>query len=289
MTIQPSDVGTIKMQNIGGNLLLFLVAGLLLLFASHGIAAEYVLTAPPRESKANGEKIYGPIAEKLSEILGEKVVYEYAGTWAAYTKNMRDGRYDVVFDGPHFVGWRHRHLDHIPVAKLPGNLEFYIVARSDDQRINNPRQLIGKKICAMPSPNLATDMVYSLFSNPVLQPTIYEVKGGLPRAYTAFKRGACDATIFRSNQFEKLNVVERKQLKIVVRTQPMPNQTFSISQRLSKNRQKITEFFRSDVGIKAADALLERFSKNKKYFTDTPSDDKYEIAANVLEGVVFGW
>jgi len=251
--------------------------------------AEIFLSAPPRESKDNGEKIYGPIATKLSEILGEKVTYEHAGTWAAYTKNMRDGRYDIMFDGPHFVGWRHRHLNHTPVAKLPGDLEFYVVVHSDDNRINKARQLIGKKICAMPSPNLATDMVYSLFDNPVLQPTIYEVKGGLPKAYEAFLKGACDATIFRSNQFEKLPKEEREKLKIVVKTQPLPNQTFSVSQKLTPQLQKLSSFFISDAGKMAADGLLERFSKNKKFFTETPSGDKYEVAANILEGVVFGW
>ena len=256
---------------------------------SQAALADYVLTAPPRESKDKGETIYGPIAKKLSEILGEKVVYEYAGTWAAYTKNMRDGRYDIIFDGPHFVGWRHRHLNHIPVAKLPGDLEFYVVAHSDDKRINNTRQLIGKRVCAMPSPNLATDMMYSLFDNPVLQPTIYEIKGGLPKAYQAFLKGACDATIFRSNQFKKLPQAERDKLKVVVKTKPLPNQTFSISERLSDKRQQISAFFRSDVGKQASDALLERFSKNNKYFTETPSSDKYEVAANILEGVVFGW
>jgi len=268
---------------------IFIVTFALFSISIKAAYADYVLTAPPRESEARGEEIYGPIADKLSELLGEKVVYEHAETWAAYTKNMRDGRYDIVFDGPHFVGWRHRHLEHTPVAKLPGDLEFYIVAKSDNPRINSKRQLIGKKICAMPSPNLATDLVYSLFSNPVLQPTIYEIKGGLHQAYQAFLKGDCDATLFRSNQFNKLSESERSKLKIVVKTDPMPNQTFSISKRLLSKRQQITTFFRSDAGKQAGDALLERFSKNKKYFTETPSSDQYELAANILEGVVFGW
>jgi len=268
---------------------IFIAGFFLLALFSEAALADYLLSAPPRESKDGGIKTYGPIAEKLSELLGEKVVYEHAETWAAYTKNMREGRYDIIFDGPHFVGWRARHLKHTPVAKLPGDLEFYIVAHHDDPRIHTSRQLIGKKICAMPSPNLATGMIYSLFDNPVLQPTIYEVKGGMEKAYEAFLKGACDATVFRNNQYDKLPADEKAKLKIIVKTQPLPNQTFSISEKLLSHRQQLASFFQSDAGKQAGDALLERFSKSKKFFTPTPNGDQYEIAANILEGVVFGW
>lgn len=256
---------------------------------SQSLHAEYLFTAPPREDKASGEKLYGPIAEKLSEILDQKVVYERAPNWAAYAKKMREGRYDIVFDGPHFVGWRNRHLDHTPVVKLPGELVFYVVTHKDEKRINNTRQLIGKKICGMPSPHLATDMVYALFSNPVLQPSIYDVKGGQKAAFKAFKQHLCDATIFRGDLYIKIPQSERDQLKIVAKTTPLPNQTFSISKRLLSSRAKIEAFFQSDEGKAAADSLLNRFSKHKKFFTKAPGSESYAAAADILEGVVFGW
>ena len=40
-------------------------------------SAELIFTAPPREDTEHGNQIYGPIADKLSAILGEKVVYEH--------------------------------------------------------------------------------------------------------------------------------------------------------------------------------------------------------------------
>ena len=258
------------------------------LFICHQSYADYILTAPPRENPDKGEALYGPIAEKLSAVLNEPVRYEQASSWADYAKQMRKGRYDIVFDGPHFVGWRQRHLEHTPVAQLPGSLEFYVVTNKDSVSIKNKRDLIGKKICGFPSPHLGTGLVYDIFENPVLQPTIYEVKGGQKNALIAFKQGHCDATIFRTSLFKKLPKKERDTLKIVATTKSLPNQTFSISKRLSKKRKEIEKFLHSKAGASAADGLLSRYSKNAKYFTK-PNVNNYSAAADVLEGVVWGW
>lgn len=258
------------------------------LFFSQMAFAEYILTAPPREDPSQGIALYGPLADKLSSLLEEPVKYEQASNWADYAKKMRQGRYDIVFDGPHFVGWRQRHLQHIPVAQLPGDLDFYLVTRQDATSIKNPRHLIGKNICGMPSPNLGTNLVFKLYENPVLLPTIYEVDGGQQKTYEAFKAGHCDAIIFGSAGFKKLPEAERSTLKIIAKTQSVPNQTFSISPRLNAKREIIETFLNSKDGAIAASELLDLYSKQAKYFTK-PNTENYSAAADILEGVVWGW
>jgi ABC-type phosphate/phosphonate transport system substrate-binding protein len=258
-----------------------------LLFPS-AFAADLILSAPPRESAENGNELYGPIADKLSEILGQKVVYQQPRNWAEYGNKMRDGYYDIVFDGPHFVAWRQKNLKHQPVASLPGSLQFYIVTSKNNAQINNERDLIGQSICGMPSPHLATDLVFDLFRNPVLKPTIYEVKGGQQKSFQAFKEGKCIATIFRSTLYARLSDEEKKQLKIVAKTRQLPNQTISISQRLQNNADAIANFLVSKDGAIAADKLLTRYSKPKKEFIKA-NPQKFVNAADILEGVVWGW
>ena len=264
------------------------LAFILLVITSVPTLADIVFTAPPRENPATAEALYQPIAEKLTSILGESVVYEAPKGWAEYAKNMRDGHYDIVFDGPHFAAWRLKNLNHLPVAALPGNLDFYIIARKNDDFIKTTRNLVGQKICALPSPHLSTDLIYDLFPNPVLLPVIHEVKGGIMQGYEAFKEGQCRATIIRAEQFQHLPQDERQSLKIVIKTRSLPNQTVTVSQRLQNNAAQIAGFFTSQDGSLTADKLLARFSKNNKQF-QTANVNKYAGAEDILEGVVWGW
>ena len=39
--------------------------------------AELILSAPPRESLKAGNELYGPLAEHLTQLLGEKVIYKH--------------------------------------------------------------------------------------------------------------------------------------------------------------------------------------------------------------------
>lgn len=264
--------------------LIYFTSGLL--SAAH--AAELILTAPPRENPERGKEMYEPIAKKLTQVLGQKVVYQQPSTWAEYATKMRDGYYDIVFDGPHFVAWRQKNLKHIPVVSLPGTLEFYVVTNKDNKEINKVRDLVGRKICGMPSPHLATDLVYNIFNNPVLQPNIYEVRGGQRKSFQAFKDGKCEATIFRSTLYNHMSKNERKDLKIVAKTRALPNQTISVSQRLHKQANKIADTLLSQDGLMVADKLLSRYSKRKKQFIRA-DPRKFTDAADILEGVVWGW
>ena len=269
-----------------------LVKGLLVIIAVIGLSniahAELVLTAPPRENAENGMKVYGPLAEKLSTVLGERVIYEQPHGWFDYARNMRDGKYDIVFDGPHFAAWRVKNLHHIPIVTLPGTLNFVLITRMEFKSINTLRDLAGKKICGLLSPNLGTNLIYNSFANPVLQPQIFEIKGNMQDVYNAFKQGKCTAAVLRDPTFYGLAESERAQLKILLKTRPLPNQTLTVSTRLKDSASKIANFMLSKDGAIAADGILSRFSKKQKHF-EKASVAKYNGIEDLLEGVVFGW
>jgi len=269
-----------------------LLKGLFILTTIFGLSniahAELVLTAPPRENAENGIKVYGPLAEKLSAVLGERVIYEQPHGWFDYARNMRDGKYDIVFDGPHFAAWRVKNLHHIPIVTLPGTLDFVLITRKEFKSINTLRDLAGKKICGLLSPNLGTNLVYNSFANPVLQPQIFEVKGTMKDVYDTFKKGNCTAAILRDPIFYGLPKNERAQLKILLKTHPLPNQTLTVSTRLKDSASKIANFMLSKDGAIAADGILSRFSKKQKHF-EKASVAKYNGIEDLLEGVVFGW
>jgi ABC-type phosphate/phosphonate transport system substrate-binding protein len=272
----------------GANVKGCLVTFLFLSCFGSSVNAELIFTAPPRENAEKANKLYGPLAEQLSNIIGERVIYEQPAGWFDYARNMRDGKYDIVFDGPHFAAWRVKNLKHIPIAALPGNLNFMLVTRKSAASIKSIRDLTGKRICGLLSPNLGTNLVYSSFKNPVLQPIIHEVKGGMKQVYQSFKNRKCDAAILRDAAYYRLPKKERAQLKILMKTKPLPNQTLTVSTRLKENANKIAQFMVSQDGAVAAENLLTRYSKKKKYFEKT-STTNYSGIEDLLEGVVFGW
>lgn len=247
-----------------------------------------IFSAPPREDPEKGKEIYGPLVEFLSEILHEPVIYQHPGVWARYAKDMRDGKYDIVFDGPHFGAWRIKNINHTPIVKLPGSLTFVILAKSTDVKVHSKRSLVGVKICGLASPNLGTMTVYNIFNNPVIVPQIQEITGGFKAVYKALKDGKCRAAVVRDNLYNSLSKAEKRLVKIIVTSDPLPNQTITVSNRLHDKLKMMTESLMSPAGQRSAKKLLKRFSKKQKTFFVAKAYE-YKNLENLLTGIVWGW
>jgi len=253
------------------------------------VSAKIVLSAPPREKPDAGEKFYGPIAKALSEVLNEKVVYVHPKNWVQYSNDMRSGKYDIIFDGPHFAAWRIEHGGHVPVARLSGNLQFYILAKKSDTELTKMQDLLGKTFCGLASPNLGTMSAFNIYKNPIVQPTIQIVKGGMKKVMKKFLAGGCRAAVMRDKLYQKLPPEKKKLIRVIAKSKKMPNQSFTASTRLSKQQlKKITQFFTSKQGAKKTDKLLSRFSKKKKFWISTKKGEFNDLNF-LLEGVVYGW
>lgn len=256
---------------------------------SKNVYADLILTSPPRESPQVGEQRYGTIAKALSDLLGKKIVYEHPKNWIEYTRNMRANKYDIIFDGPHFVAWRMKHLDHVPVVKLPGTLGFVFVAKDSDKKAHSLRDIVGKSLCGIPAPNLGTLVAYSIFNNPVIQPEIHFVRGGPVEVLKSFLRGECEYAVLFDKFYKNVPAEKKQHIKIIARSKQMPSQTISVSSRVSKeDARKITDYLISSQGAKAGSTLLHFFAKKKpKFVRANPKD--YDGLENLLEGVEFGW
>ena len=271
------------------NLSRIVVTLLFLLFFSQSIWANIVLSAPPRESQKNGMDQYGPIAAELSKVLGETVVYEHPKSWTDYARDMRAGKYDIVFDGPHFANWRMKHISHVPLARLSGNLQFYIIARKEDKQVNTMKDLLGTGFCGLASPNLGTMSAFYLYNNPIIQPNIQVVKGGMKAVVKQFISGKCRAAVVSDKAYNQLPAAEKENIRIIAKSKKMPNQSITASNRLtSDKREKITAFLTSEYGSKTAEKLLVRFSKKQKFFVPV-QEGEFEGLSELLEGVVYGW
>jgi len=223
---------------------------------------EYVFTSPPRETAEKGEEMYKPIAEMLTKATGKKFVYKYPDNWLVYQSEMRAGKYDVIFDGPHFSGWRIRQLQHTPLAKLPQPHVWVVIARADSPTIASVKDLVGRKVCVHAPPNFGTLTLQSLFDNPSRQPYLVEIKGW-KEAFQGMVAKRCDGTILPVTNLKNFDE-DGKLAKVIHKHQPYPNQAITAGPRITPDmRARIIDALNAPEGKAATAALRERFTKGK--------------------------
>jgi ABC-type phosphate/phosphonate transport system substrate-binding protein len=199
-----------------------------------------VLSAPPRESAEDGDKRFGPMADFLSKTLGRKVVYRHPGTWGGYQSDMQSGAYDIVFDGPHFVGWRVEKLGHNVLVKLPGEFLYVGFVRKDNTVIKDIKQLAGQPVCVHAPPNLGTLMLLSEFDNPSRQPVIV-ISEGYDKIYQGVTAGKCVAGMLPKVHLKKHDISDTY-MRVMYSHRSIPEQAITAGLRLSADEQtKITE------------------------------------------------
>lgn len=229
-----------------------------------------IFSAPPRGALAKETENYQPVADFLTQVTGRKVVYQHSKDWLSYARDMTQGKFDIVFDGPHFNGWRMENLDHTPLVKLPEDFVFVVIVKADNKSIQNIKQLAGRRICAHAPPNLGTLTLLNQFDNPVRQPLITTVKGW-DKSYNSLVAGQCVATVLPIKNMEKMDK-GKNQTRVVFKSPAMPNQAISAGPRIPQEMQeKIRQALLSEDG-RAATAKLRTAYAGKDFIPATRAE-----------------
>ncbi len=236
-------------------------------------ARAYIFTAPPRGTAKKEAAVYQPIADYLTRTLGKPVIYEYPDNWLTYQKQMQENHYDIVFDGPHFIGWRMARLRHVPLVKLPGKLKFVVFVNAKDHRVNSLQDLRGHTVCGLAPPNLATLTMFRQFPNPAQQPLVIGVRS-FPQDYDMVLKGRCDAGVMRDKMFLKLQKSHAQGARMVWYSKGTTNQGFSASSRVAPaDRGKIIAALTAPTAQGPLTPFFNRFSKkNRKLLPAKTSD-----------------
>jgi len=218
--------------------------------------ADLIFTSAPRDSEEQEELIYRPVVDLLSKVTGQHVKFKYGDNFLVYQSEMRKGTYDIILDGPAFVGWRMAKLQHVPLVKFPGNLVFVVAVKKDQTKINSLKDMGGRTVCAFPPPNLATLTVLDEFDNPARQPLILENES-FPQSYKNMVAGKCAGAILQKKLFETLDK-EKQAGKAIFTSKPLPNQAFSAGPRVTPEmREKIVKALLSPEGLAATAKMRE--------------------------------
>jgi ABC-type phosphate/phosphonate transport system substrate-binding protein len=224
------------------------------LIAPSWASADLIFSSAPRDTKEKEEALYKPITDLLTRATGQKVTFEYGDNFLVYQERMRKGAYDIVLDGPAFVAWRMKKLDHVPLVKFPGNLSFVVVTKKSEDRVKQLSDLTGRTICGFAPPNIATlDVLYE-FDNPARQPLIIETDN-FKQTYQWMASGRCVGAILQPKILGALDK-DKQIAKIVFHTKPIPNQAISAGPRVSpETRDKIVKALLSPEGMAATQQL----------------------------------
>ena len=204
-------------------------AVLWLILCTDAIADPFIFAAAPMANVQASDSMHIPIATYLTQSTGHEFVYKRSADWASYLRDMRQDRYDLVFDGPQFISWRTEHLHHTPLARLPGSLDFVVVARRDNQKVAQLLDLAGYPVCSRQPPLVDTLVLQAQFGNPYRQPVL-TLTDGHGEAYSGLLEGRCLAAILPIRSYS--GHVNRTTTRILFQSRPLPQYGFSASRRL---------------------------------------------------------
>ena len=235
----------------------------------------YIFSAPPRESVQRGEEVYGPIAQALTSATGKHFVYWHPGdkNWLSYTSKMRNGDYDLIFDGPHFVGWRANLIKHTPILSLKHEHVWVVIGTTSVHKykrrpVDKLEDLAGRRVCVHAPPNFGTLTLLSLFDNPVRQPTLTAI-AGWKNAFLGVRDGKCEGAILpkcKYKKFKKELDANDVYVKKLYQHRPYPNQAITVGPRIDESmRNKIVKVLQSEKGMAATAKLRKRYNKGKPF------------------------
>ncbi len=256
-----------------------MILGALVVLVPQTVLSAYVFTAPPREDAEHGYQVYKPIADFLTKETGQQFVYRQQNDWDEYVKDMRAEKYDLVFDGPHFVDWRIHNIKHRAILKIPHLLQWRVIVSKNEKNITKVEDLVGQKVCAPGVPNFGTLNLLSHFKDDSKQPQHVEVKGW-NHVFEGVKNGECVAGVLPKKNheiYDKANVYT----KSIHTHLPYPNQAFTASSRIPDAlREKIRKALLSDDGQKALENLRTRYTGGSKMVT--ADDEEYDSIHSLL-------
>lgn len=265
--------------------LLRIVSALLFVLSAWGqaTAAEFEFSAPPDLGPEESRPLYAPLLELLSRETGESFVYVHPGSWFAYQRDTRAGRFQLLLDDAHLASWRIATLDHVPLARAPHQVTYLAVAMKEG-RVYSREDLVGRPVCAKAPPDLGTVAFLDKFDGPFQVPQILATPDPLDRVQNVLS-GKCAAAVLTRHRYIGSQEIRGAagRLKIITQTASYPGMTLTAGPGIpDKLRGTIQMILLSRAGGKATAALRDRFINGGSFVAADPAD--YDGLHEMLRG-----
>lgn len=261
------------------------LSGLLWFTAAGSLQAadELVFSTPPTQSPAQTIENFQPLVEYLTQVSGRKITIKPARNFYEYAREMRAGKYDIVFDGPHFIKYRIDKLHHVVLAKQPGDLRFVVVVKKDTS-YKTLNDLVTRKVCAPRVPHLGTLTFIELYQNPMRQPDMLPVQGFGP-ALKCLDDGKAQAAVLR-DKFWLNKVQDKADYRVIYTTErKMPARGVTISSRVDADtRQRIASALVNLQGKRYLEKAFSTFGGSRFVLAEQKEYDGLEDLLQIVWG-----
>lgn len=230
------------------------------------LAETYSVSAPPRLGADEGRRLFAPLTDLLARETGESFIYVHPGSWFAYQRDIRKGRFDLLLDDAHLASWRMAVLGQVPVVRARNPVTFVVIAVKDG-KIYSREDLIGRPVCAYPPPDLGTVGFLRKFDGPFQIPLISATSNPLDRVKRLLAGECAGAILARHPYFESEEIRSvSPQLEIVTQTDSYPGLTLTAAADLPDNlRDALQHILLSRAGEKATSDLRNRLSDGSSF------------------------
>ncbi|MBD3816339.1 MAG: PhnD/SsuA/transferrin family substrate-binding protein [Halothiobacillus sp.] len=243
-------------------------------------AAALKFAIPPFLPKAELEKSFGPLVQKLSEMTGTTIEMELFPNYLAFWQETRTGSpFDIALDAAPTTDFRVQRQHWHVIAKLSGTVTQSLVTGPNDA-VLDPSELINKKIAVQPPPSVSALTLYQLFPNPVQQPQLVYVDSNRAAA-DAVKAGKVAAAVIPTPI-----AAGYPSLNVVTTTAPMPFLAVSVSPSVSPELAKSLQSALIRLSETPEGEALLKQSKLRAFTKATDRD--YAGQEKLLEGT-FGY
>lgn len=243
-------------------------------------AAALQFAIPPFLPKAELEKSFGPLVQRISELSGTPMEIKVFPNFLAFWEQTRAGSpFDVALDSAPITDFRVQRQHWRVIAKLSGTVTQSLVT-GPNNAVLDPSELINKKIAVQPSPSVSALTLYQLFPNPVQQPQLVYVDSNRDAA-EAVKSGKVAAAVIPTPI-----AAGYPSLNLVTTTAPLPFLAVSVSPNVSPEVAKALQSALIRLGETPSGEALLKQSQLRNFTKATNSE--YAGQDKLLEGT-FGY
>ncbi len=227
-----------------------------LAWTTSGIAAPHLVSVPAAIGADEAAQLATDLADLLSSRTGETFAVANHDNALDYLDELQNGRFALVFEGPHVLGALARRGLLEPVAEFMHPLSFVVVVSTAQNGIYQLADLAGKPLCGGTIPDLFAMSLLATIDNPTREPVIVPA-GDARHRVRRLLGGRCRAATLQTDRYLAMDQADgADDLRVIYKSREMPGFGAGVSVDLPPSlRQGIAGVLLSAEGRDATRAL----------------------------------